>query len=340
MKKTVISRLDPFVRFARRQPFTLAITLSLLLHVGLLLGPQIELPSWSAPPPLTAEIQSPPPPLAKLPQSVRHPIKPAPKSSPIAQVAPEISAAQSSTPAEPAPLAQTPATSDAPEPLAAPIDNRPAFPSQLKLVYTVYRGEQGISVGKTTHTWRVTNRQYLLTSSTEVTGLLSLFFGGRYILISNGELAANGLKPISFWIQRGQSGERTEYAEFDWEAKSLQFGKHNERHNVALSQGTQDQLSVFYHLALTAPHSERFKLALTTGRKFNQYEYQVIGEETIETPLGVLKTQHLASVTQEAGNRTDIWLAVDHHYLPVRFMLTAQKGEILDHVISELRVPE
>lgn len=328
-----MSRLDPLVHFVHRRSFILAIALSLLLHTGLLLGPVIDLPNWSAPPPLTVEVQSPPPPPVSQPQPVRRPIKLAPKSPPVAQVAPEVAP-------DSAPLAQTPATPEAPEPPAAPIDSRPAFPSQLKLVYTVYRGEQGISVGKTTHSWRVTNQQYLLTSSTEATGLLSLFFGGRYILISNGELSENGLKPISFWIQRGQSGERTEYAEFDWEAKSLQFGKHHERHNVALSQGTQDQLSVFYHLALTAPHSGRFKLALTTGRKFNQYEYQVIGEESLETPLGVLKTQHLANVTQEAGNRTDIWLAVDHHYLPVRFMLTAQKGEILDHIIAELRVPE
>ena len=120
----------------------------------------------------------------------------------------------------------------------------------------------------------------------------------------------------------------------------MQYGKSNERRNVALNEGTQDQLSVFYQLALTAPHSGRFKLALTTGRKFNQYDYQVIGEETIDTPLGPLKTQHLARVAQEAGGNADIWLAVDHHYLPVRFKLASQKGEILDHVIAELRVPE
>jgi len=323
------------------RPFIWAIALSLLLHVILLLGIQIELPSWSAPPPLTVAIQTPPPPPASLPQPVRRPIKPAPKTSPIAQATPIVTADQSSiptpvAPSEPTPLAQAPET---PPPLAAPIDNRPAFPSQFELVYTVYRGEQGMSVGKTTHKWRVANNQYLLTSSTEATGLFSLFFSGRYILTSRGELSIHGLKPISFWIQRGQSGERTEFAEFDWEAKLLQYGKSDDRRNVALSEGTQDQLSVFYQLALTAPHSGRFKLALTTGRKFNQYDYQVIGEEMLETPLGPLKTQHVARVAQEAGSNADIWLAIDHHYLPVRFKLASQKGEILDHVIAELRVP-
>lgn len=207
-------------------------------------------------------------------------------------------------------------------------------------MYRVYRGEQGMLVGKTTHKWHAAKNQYLLTSSTEATGLFSLFFGGRYILTSRGELSPHGLKPISFWIQRGQSGARAEFAEFDWSAKTLQYGKYDEHQSVALNQGTQDQLSVFYQLALTAPHSGRIQLALTTGRKFNQYEYQVIGEETIDTPLGPLKTQHLARVVQEAGGNADIWLAVDHHYLPVRFKLASQKGEILDHVIAELHVTE
>ena len=324
------------------RPFVWAIALSLSLHISLLLGPNIELPNWSAPPPLTVDIQTPPPPPVSQPQPVRRPIKPAPKTPPLAQATPAVSAAQSpapTMPSEPTPSVQVPETVESPSPLAAPIDNRPTFPNQFELVYTVYRGEQGMAVGITTHKWRVANNQYLITSSTEATGLFSLFFGGRYILTSRGELSAQGLKPISFWIQRGQSSARTEFAEFDWETKILQYGKSDEQRTVTLTDGTQDQLSAFYQLALTAPHSGRFKLALTTGRKFNQYEYQVIGEEMIETPLGKLKTQHVARVTQEAGGSADIWLAIDHHYLPVRFKLASQKGEVLDHVIEEMRMP-
>ena len=166
-------------------------------------------------PPLTVEIQHPTP--SKSAATASTPDQARAENASIAPATPALIADQSSAPApaapsEPAPLAQTPETS---APLAAPIDKRPAFPSQFELVYTVYRGDQGMSVGKTTHKWRVANNQYLLTSSTEATGLFSLFFGGRYIITSRGELDSNGLKPISFWIQRGQSGERTEFAEFD-----------------------------------------------------------------------------------------------------------------------------
>lgn len=325
-----------------RRPFAWAVALSLLLHLGLLLGPQIELPSWSEPRPLTVEIQAPPPPPPiSQPQPLRRAIKSAPKAAP---APPVVSADQSTAPpvAASTPPTPLPPVSNAPEattPPTAPIDTRPAFPSQFELVFTVYRGEQGMVVGKTTHKWRTANNQYLLTSSSEATGLFSLFFSGRYLLTSRGELNEQGLKPISFWIQRGQSSERTEFAEFDWEGKSLQYGKQGDIRNAVLDAGTQDQLSVFYHLALTAPRSGRFKLALTTGRKFNQYEYQLVGEEMLDTPLGQLKTQHLARVVQDTGSKSDIWLAIDHHYLPVRLKFAAQGGEILDHMIVEMRVP-
>lgn len=207
-------------------------------------------------------------------------------------------------------------------------------------MYSVYRGEQGLLLGKTTHIWHVIDNQYLLTSTTEATGLFALFYSGRYIMTSRGELTPAGLKPISFWIQRGQSNEHTEYANFDWGTKTLQYGKSDDLHYAPLADGTQDQLSAMYQLALTAPHTGRVKIALTTGRKLNQYEYQVVGEEIIDTPLGKFKTEHIASVKNEQeGDTGDIWLAIDQHYLPVRFKLTTRNGEILDHLISELRFP-
>lgn len=204
----------------------------------------------------------------------------------------------------------------------------------------MHRGDQGIRLGRTTHKWRIAKNQYLLTSTTEATGLISLFYSGRYIMTSKGELTAEGLQPVSFWIQRGQSNDRTESAEFNWEAKTLDYGKGAERHNASINPGTQDQLSVFYQLALTAPHSSGLRFALTTGRKLNQYTYQVAGEEILDTALGKLKTQRLSRVSTkvDSSESSDIWLALDYHYLPVRFRLGTRDGEVLDHWIAELRV--
>ena len=333
----------------RGKPLLFALLASLLLHLIILLGPNITLPQPTPEPPLTVKIQTLPPLAALKPQRPKHAVKPKvkpPRPAPIiSNPVPPPEPAPTSPPqaiAQQAPEPPVPAPAPIPvPPPMPPADPRPDFPARIDLVYSVYRGTQGLLLGKTTHSWHIVDKQYLLTSTTAATGLFSLFYSGRYIMTSRGELTPAGLKPISFWIQRGQSSEHTEYADFDWTGKTLQYGKPDDLHTAPLTDGTQDQLSALYQLAFTAPHSGRVTVAITTGRKLNQYTYQVVGEEMLQTPLGALRTEHLASVqtTQEPSGSGDIWLAIDQHYLPVRFKLTTSDGEVLDQVISELRMP-
>ena len=331
------------------KPLLYALLLSLLVHFTLLFSTVIELPEWQPEPSLTVELQAPkPPPPAVLP-------KPAPRPKPVARPSkPEDPPAPGAAIPEPGPeptpepvaaVPQVPQPPPAPEPVPAPppaLATQRAFPERIEISYTVHRGDQGIRLGTTTHKWRIGGQQYLLTSTTEASGLFSLFFSGRYIMTSKGTLTPEGLQPVSFWIQRGQGNDRTESAEFDWASKTLDYGKGVERHHVSIALGAQDQLSAFYQLALTAPHASGLRFALTTGRKFNQYTYQFIGEELLDTALGKLKTRRLARVTTktDSSESSDIWLAVDYHYLPVRFRLGTRDGEVLDHWIAELRVDD
>ena len=333
------------------KPLLTALLISFLIHLVLLLGPTLELSEWKEQPPLTVTLQAeapkPPPPVVAPPPPTRPKVR-APAPPPVAAVAPiaEPSPVVAPEPVEPVASAPTPPPipEPAPEPPAPavtpPITARVAFPTHIEMVYSVHRGDRGIKLGRTTHTWHIGGKQYLLTSTTEASGLLSLFYSGRYVLTSRGEITADGLQPISFWIQRGQSADRTESAEFNWEAKTLDYGKGTERHSTAISKGTQDQLSVFYQLALTAPHESGLRIALTTGRKFNRYTYQVAGEEMLDTALGNIKTQRLTRVLDkiDSTESTDIWLAINYHYLPVRFRLGTRDGEVLDHWVTEMRV--
>lgn len=340
------------------KPLLYALVLSFLVHLAVLLGPTLELPDWApTPPPLTVTLQAATPkPAPPVTASLPLPRPPRPRPSTTAPPAtepaassedlsdPELGAVSDAGP-DPEPeltpepdVASTPAPAPAPPPQS--ITTRQDFPALVEVVYSVHSGDHGLRLGATIHKWRIAKNQYLLTSTTEASGLFSLFYSGRYIMTSSGEITTEGLQPRSFWIQRGQSSARTETAEFDWETKTLDYGKGSDRHRATIANGTQDQLSVFYQLALTAPHRERVQIALTTGRKFNQYTYQVVGEETLDTALGQLKTQHLARVTAnpEQSDSADIWLALEHRYLPVRFRLGTRDGEVLDHWIVQLRV--
>lgn len=323
-----------------RQPLLWALALSLLLHLGLLFGPVIEFPAWQDATPLTVELQAPPPkPVAPvMPKPARRvaqttPPKPSPAPAPAAPATPAPSDIPAAPPAAPS---ATPPAATPPAPAAPPQPELPAFPAQLTLRYTVYAGDGGFQAGRTEHTWQVSNYQYLISSVTEATGLAALFLRGEYRQTSRGELTESGLKPTEFVAQRGQKDQRSESAQFDWKGNRLHYGKSGEERSIDLAPGAQDQLSVFYQLALTAPHIERVSLLLTNGRKVYLYDYKVLGDEVIDTPLGKLKTQHLARVVPdpEQGG-ADVWLAYDHHFLPVRFRLKPG-GRILDHVIESI----
>ena len=329
------------------KPLLAALLLSFLFHLAVLLGPSIEFPAGQEPQLLSVTLQAAPPP-KPVPPVVAP--QPPPRPKPVKAAPPPVAVSPEPGP-EPAPepiaSAATPPAPPVPEPVPAPppivqppITQRVEFPALIEMVYSVHRGDRGIKLGSTTHKWRIGGKQYLLTSTTEASGLFSLFFSGRYIMTSKGTITPEGLQPVSFWIQRGQSNDRTEFAEFDWDNKKLDYGKGNDRHQADIALGTQDQLSAFYQLALTAPHTSGLRFALTTGRKFHQYTYQFIGEELLDTALGKLKTIHLARVTSKVDSNegTDIWLAIDYHYLPVRFRLGTRDGEVLDHLVTEIRL--
>lgn len=354
-----------------RKPFLYTLVASLLLHLALLLGPTINLPQPKPPAPLSVVINEaarpkleplrlkarPHPPKARPPkhravppeasQSVTalvaaveqvKPLAPAEPVPPpiVSEAAPTAVSAVAATepPVSPSPIKKTlPSVAEA----TAAVAQR-EFPAQIRLVFNVYRGTQGLLLGKTTHLWRVVNNDYSITSTTEATGLFSLFFHGKYFMSSVGKLTDAGLQPSAFSVQRGQA-DRSEVANFDWQAKTLEYGKATELQRADLADGTQDQLSGMYQLALTAPHHGRVQVALTTGRKLNRYEYEVVGNETVETPLGKFKSEHISSVKQAQDEDTgDIWLAIEQHYLPVRFKLTTRDGEVLDHLLAEVRI--
>ena len=313
-----------------------ALAISLALHFLLLIGARIRLPQPAPEKPLTVK-------LVALPQAVPPkkiaPPKPHPK--PVHTPAPKAETAPPPT-AEPLP-APTPIETARVEQPAPPAAQPPApppkpltpLPKRIEIAYTLYKGEQKLNVGRLTTTWQINGTQYTLTSIAEATGLFSLFVRGALIQVSRGELASEGLKPGEFWIQRGQSGNRTDSASFDWAGQLLRYGPANEQRTQPLASGTQDVLSVLFQLALTAPHSGTLDLAVTNGRKFDHYRYRVEGEEMLETPLGTVKAEHLAKADPD-GDRLDVWLAADYHYLPVRLKITDKKGDTAEQIVQSI----
>jgi hypothetical protein len=307
--------------------------LSLALHVGLLFGPPLPQPEDHAPLMLEARLAMPAPPPA-LPKAKP---RPKPRPQPDVRPAPQAEVPYPAVPDEPLPLEQAQPVLPVeapPEPVAAPAPT--TLPARAELRYFLFKGDQGLNVGKVTQTWQRLGDAYILTSSAEATGLFSLFVSGKHEQISRGKITATGLQPESFSMQRG-SAEKRDAASFDWESRVLRLDSEGRQSTAKLVPGVLDLLSFTYQFAFFLPETGDMRIDLTNGRKLDSYRYRIVAEEKLETPLGLLNTVHLSKLRNPGEEGTEIWLGMDYHYLPVKIRQTDKKGESAEQVITEIR---
>lgn len=327
-----------------RAPLVWALALSLALHLALLAGPPLPLPELHSVSPQDTKLDvvlPPPRTRAEAPQKrprAKHPAKPHPQpAAPIASPPPAAEtvpdASSSPAPVEPHTGAIAPAEPETASPKAEGL-----LPEAAQIRYTLYKGSNGLAVGQATQTWKSADNRYTLTNVMEATGLFSLFVSGRHVQISQGEITASGLRPASYWVQRGQAAERTDTAQFDWNDMTLALGTGGNIRTVKLPDNAQDLMSFLYQLAFAPPQDGGTALFITNGRKLDRYAYQPLGEETLETPMGSLKTLHISKLHSPGEEGTEIWLATEYHYLPVRIRHIDKNGDSAEQVATEIQL--
>jgi hypothetical protein len=78
---------------------------------------------------------------------------------------------------------------------------------------------------------------------------------------------------------------------------------------------------------------------MTNGKRLRTYAYSFEGEETITTKLGELKTIHLLKGSGDE-EKTEIWLATDYQYLPVKIRKTEKDGTVIEQVVTNILTKE
>ena len=315
----------------------------MLAHLIVTFGPVISVPDYHPAPVLEASIRSEPPAPLPAPHRVTKtrqlPRKHAPQPPPPAQLPAMPPAAE---PAAAAPPAKEQSSAPAVPEAAAPetqAEEAIPMPELAEIRYTLYKGRDGFAVGKAQHTWKRDGTHYAIDQVAEASGIVSLFYSGRHVQISQGEITPQGLRPSSYWVQRGQSADKTDTAKFDWDGMQLTLGTGGDTRTVKLPDGTQDLLSFLYQLAFSPPQpGNSTRLYITTGRKLDNYGYQSLGEETLETRLGPIKALHIGQVRQQGEETTEIWLATEYHYLPVKIRFTDKQGGVMEQTATAIKV--
>ena len=311
-------------------PFALVVALagSLALHAIALFGTDLTLFA-DEPEPLLLHAELRPLPAPPAPTPPLHPKKPRP-----AKKAPLLSAAPAAATLPPPPEPEVPVPLPGPDelatrPLAAPAE--PVLPGNGMIRYAVFKSSLGLEVGRAEQQWEFdAEGGYRLRAFTETSGLAALIKPLRIDMESRGHLVAGGLQPDSYrtWKKRGEE----ENADFDWSSGQVRLSRDG---GVAeIVPGTQDLLSLNFQLAYLARPEEGSRIGVVTGRKYDRYELDSLGEELLEVPAGLFRTLHLRAI---AGNtQTEIWIALDRARLPVKIRFTDKKGDVFEQVATEI----
>ncbi|MDP2806351.1 MAG: DUF3108 domain-containing protein, partial [Gallionellaceae bacterium] len=281
------------------QRMALAVAASLLLHSLMLLLPPIELPEFEAKlPPLTAKLEALPKPSTKVATKKEKPkTQPAPQPNPVVQATPEIPIMESAVAAASAPEAAEPEPEPAPpveiaqETPAPPAEpQRPLLPKHARLKFNVYQGEGNFKVGESSHKLDIEDGYYTLKASVQTTGLVGILKNYRMVQTSGGEASAYVLKPDVFTEEvTDSSGKKTNRAEFDWSNNKVHFSNGKE---ASLPKHAQDILSIMYQFPPMSKQVEVITINIATGKKFEEYRFEIMFAETLKTPMGELQTVH------------------------------------------------
>jgi hypothetical protein len=183
-------------------------------------------------------------------------------------------------------------------------------------------------VARTVQSWKIDGARYQLASRSETTGIIDVFRSQHRTYLSRGELTPEGLKPETFLMSRDRGrGTEEARAQFDWARAAVTLGPAAAQRQEALPQGTQDLVSFIYQLALDPPAPGTSRVSVTNGTRLETYVLQVMPEEKIETPLGVLRALPIRQIRAPGEEGVDLWLATEYRYLPVRIRFYDRDGE-------------
>lgn len=288
--------------------------------------------SLLAPPPAPAaatQAQSPPRPRARNAPTITPTTEPAPAPTP---APPE--------PASPDPPPAPPKLADLP-PQPAQASGLPlgaqALPTKGRIVYrTSYTRLLGVTA-TTFVDWSIDPDK-----ATYELWLRTVDPAGLLDLRSTGTLKEFGIAPDNY-VEKIEVANRELRADFDWKMSAVSFIGRGAGQPAAFGEGTQDPLSLQFHLPLLAqaypwrfaPGSEvTFAVA---RRNIERYSFVVEGFEATRvdgTDVMTLKIDRKRG--PEANRRVEIWMAPQFQWLPVRLRFTDSNDEVWDSVLAQL----
>ncbi|HJV96715.1 MAG TPA: DUF3108 domain-containing protein [Albitalea sp.] len=286
----------------------------------------------SAPPPAVAP--APPPPRPRRERPIAAPAAPAASAAPPEPAPPE--PVHEPAPELPAPVIAAAAAS-APEPAAS----APAFewPASTRVSYVLTGNYRGEIHGSAQVEWVRVGLHYQMHLDV-IVGLPFMPLLSRR-MTSDGELTPAGLFPLRYDEESkiGFGERRRVTMVFEPDAVVLANGQRRERW-----PGVQDTASQFVQLTYLFTNQPQLltpgtviEMPLALPRRVDRWVYDVLGAETLDTPIGAVEGVHLKPrpLARRGGDLSaEIWFAPSLHYLPARIRIQQDDETYIDLLIK------
>jgi len=215
-------------------------------------------------------------------------------------------------------------------PVALPAAAQSTPPARIEIQYELLRN--GAAMAETVERLEHGNGAYALTETWKGRGIYRLL--GRAKRVSKGELSAAGPRPREFVDER--TGRDTQRVWFDWSANTITRRYKGEPRTEPVAAGTQDRLSFLLALGYLSQRGEPVSLYIADGRGTSHHTYKPNGRERLKTPAGDFDAVKLIRRKEGTGDVSEIWLAAELGYLPVRIVIQESDGTRYEHMVTRI----
>jgi hypothetical protein len=215
-------------------------------------------------------------------------------------------------------------------PVALPAAAQTVPPARIEIHYDLTRN--GSTVAEVVERLVHGNGAYELTETWEGRGIYRVL--GHATRVSKGDLAAAGPRPREFVDER--TGRDTQRVWFDWSAKTITRRYKGATRTEPVPPNTQDRLSFLLALTYLSQKGEPVSLHIADARGMSQHTYKPNGRERLATPAGEFDAVKMIRRKDGTGDVSEIWLAADLGYLPVRIVLLEKDGTRLEHMVTRI----
>ncbi|MBS0288551.1 MAG: DUF3108 domain-containing protein [Proteobacteria bacterium] len=183
----------------------------------------------------------------------------------------------------------------------------------------------GVYAGKSVHKLhRQTNGHYHYEAKTEPHMRILPY---HYVESSDFAWQNGQIVPQNYFynIQEGAKRKKGNVS-FDWKSNKIRNTHIKQPWEAALTLGTQDKLTQTLCLRQALLNkSPSLEFMVAEQDKLKNYTFIVLGNERLQTKLGLLDTIKVEHISRK-GHRTTMWFAKKYEYLPVK-MTQSRKGK-------------